>query len=157
MNVPRKDRVLFLDIDGVLNTPQDRMYPDPDECLTKELLARLDAFVSEVQCSIVISSSWRYRHTVFSLRQVFARHGFANVEAIIDFTPDLQTGAWNNLFAERGLEIDAWLKEHSEATHYAILDDTNDMVHLVSHFVQVDDVTGITNADLVKIKDILES
>jgi hypothetical protein len=150
MNIPRKDRVLFLDIDGVLNIPQDRMHPDPDRCLTPALLSRLDLFIQETNCSVVISSSWRYRHTLDSLREIFAKYGFTFTNSIVDFTPDLASKAWNSV--PRGLEIDNWLKEHPEVTHYAILDDTDDMLHLTDHLILVDDGMGLSDGDLREIK-----
>jgi hypothetical protein len=152
---PRKDIVLFLDIDGVLNTPQDRMHPDPDQCLTPVLLARLDLFLKETNCSAVISSSWRCRHTLDSLQGVFTENGFTSTNSIVSFTPDFAAEGWSSI--PRGLEIDSWLKEHSEVTHFAILDDTDDMLHLTDHLVLVDDSTGLTEANLIKLRYLLIS
>ena len=52
-------RVLFLDVDGVLNTYDGFSGYDPKEFLKKEMTLRLKAIIEKTNCKIVLSSSWR--------------------------------------------------------------------------------------------------
>ena len=120
-------KVIFLDIDGVLNheehykwlhntdepTPLQRTYPytefNPKSCqLLKEI-------VEETGAEIVVSSSWRL-DGLAKLNKLFRFFGLPNA---IDITPCLNTA--------RGIEIGAWLAAHPEVDKYVILDDDEDM------------------------------
>lgn len=113
-------KVLFLDIDGVLNkhTTKER-YPYPPW----EGMVGLDAAIVEKyldwrkykDISVVLSSSWRLHPETFD---------YLNNNGIFwsDLTP--REISWRNGNSkQRGAEIAAWLKQHPETTHYAILDD----------------------------------
>lgn len=117
-------KVLFLDVDGVLNTPNTireygRDYINP---MKVELLNRLGGGIS-----VVISSSWRIMEGEAKTRQFLLDAGLKL--PIVGFTPDLETeDSWDNTFAEslesvRRKEIETWLHEHVGVTHFAILDD----------------------------------
>lgn len=120
-------KVIFLDIDGVLNhqkhyewlmntnepTPMQRTYPytefSPVSCkLLRDIIDNTDA-------KLVVSSSWRLDGLV-KLNKLFRFFGLPNA---IDVTPCLNTA--------RGIEIGAWLAAHPEVTNYVILDDDEDM------------------------------
>lgn len=111
-------KILFLDIDGVLNTEitltsssydSSLMGIDPYRAL---LIGRI---VEATGCEIVISSSWRYHPE--SLEVVKKR-----VMPFIDVTP------MNRGLSSRGMEIKQWLDAHPDVTRYAILDDATDML-----------------------------
>ena len=120
-------KVIFLDIDGVLNheqhykwlmetdepTPMQRTYPytefNPESCrLLREI-------IWETGAQIVVSSSWRLDGEA-RLNSLFKRFGLPRIYSI---TPCLNT--------ERGIEIGVWLAAHPEVTNYVILDDDEDM------------------------------
>lgn len=120
-------KVIFLDIDGVLNheqhykwlmetdepTPMQRTYPytefNPESCrLLKEI-------IWETNAKIVVSSSWRLAGED-RLKLLFKNLGLPNIYST---TPCLNTA--------RGIEIDAWLATHPEVDGYIILDDDEDM------------------------------
>ena len=82
-------RVLFLDIDGVLN--REGFEPDEDAGLASwieaELAARLSALARETEAVLVMSSSWREDAQLDELRDDLRRAG---VDAHLhDVTPVL--------------------------------------------------------------------
>lgn len=124
-------KVLFLDIDGVLNcmypTPsQDHEWVDLDEWrygFNPELVARLRYIVANTDCKIVVSSSWRH-HKSYAPYQSDRnwRDVLANKlrrerdEIFVGETPSDPKGI-------RGLEINQWLLGHPEVESYCVVDD----------------------------------
>jgi hypothetical protein len=132
-NVP----VLFLDVDGVLN-----QCGHHQEVLTEKagLLARI---VSETQCRIVVSSTWRlYEELRDRLTELLQVHAIS----ISDWTPciDRRTDSGIYIATERGEEIQRWLDENPGTTRFVILDDHADMAHLTAHLLQTESSTGLT-------------
>lgn len=120
-------KVIFLDIDGVLNherhykwlmetdepTLLQSVYPysefNPKSC---RLLMDI---IRETGAQIVVSSSWR----LDGENRLNSLFKFFGLPRIYDITPCLNTA--------RGIEIGAWLAAHPEVTNYVILDDDEDM------------------------------
>ena len=124
-------KVLFLDIDGVVNNKrtkknfQDFMAVDP------AMAALVQRIVRNTGCEIVLSSSWR-----------LFQNGRDEVERKIckfaDITPIL--------YAPRGYEIKAWLTLHPEIQHYAILDDAESILpEQRANFFQTTWESGLTD------------
>jgi hypothetical protein len=121
-------KIIFLDIDGVLNN-----YDTLGEGLDWEpsLVEILNRIIKETEAKVVISSTWRRteRH-----RNIIKNDMKIN---FIDITP--------KLWEERGYEIQAWLDKNPDVERFIILDDDSDMVHLMSHLIQTDGKFGLTN------------
>lgn len=106
-------KVLFLDIDGVVNKTdnfnpanKDTLWPIDRHCAFLVGKIQLDT-----GCEVVLSSSWRYHPDgVETVRK--------NVVPIIDITPKTN--------GRRGDEVAEWLEAHPEVERYAILDDDDD-------------------------------
>lgn len=85
-------RIVFLDIDGVLNHSatrgamwsEDEPLPIP---IAPECMARLNRLIAETGAKIVISSSWRLFARWEDLGPALMRHGL--VGDVIGETPDL--------------------------------------------------------------------
>lgn len=126
-------KVLFLDIDGVLNhagwRPNGkRRRFDPEAC------DQLERVVRETDARIVVSSSWRLGEDLASLKDRLFSCGLGCVDRIIDMTPSLggsrvkdATGALVYRDRRRGDEIAAWLRE-AHVTSYVIVDDDDDVL-----------------------------
>lgn len=145
-------KILFLDIDGVLNNEawfkkcaNEGIY-DP---LDKELVQKLN----KLDCEVVISSSWgcdngqtwkRLRLKGFNLK-------------VIGYTEHHEMGSdW----IVRGNSIKKWLNDncHDIDYQYAIVDDDGDMLlEQKEHFAQTDSIVGITDKDVEKLNEILNS
>lgn len=115
-------KIIFLDIDGVLNSTQyDRMRTNEQGNIDETRLTLLKQLVDETKAQIVLSSSWRKhweKETALcdkvgqELNEVFAKHGLC----IYDKTPV----SVNN---DRAEEIRMWLNEYNSPEHFVILDD----------------------------------
>jgi len=127
-------KVIFLDIDGVLNcakTPNPRKFP---YVVDKRLLARLQKLLDRTGAKVVLTSSWR----LDPVGLFAAKHWGV---PFIDVCPDKPR-------SPRRKEILDWLSNHPKATRYAIIDDEDDELDELPLF-QPSAQTGIT-MDLVK-------
>lgn len=127
-------RVIFLDIDGVLNcdrTPNPRKFP---YIVDKRLLARLKKLLRRTRAKVVLSSSWRLDPVGVLAAKYWG-------VPFIDTLPDLPEKT-------RRDEVLSWLAAHPEVTRYAILDDEDDGLDNLPLF-QPSSKTGITG-EIVK-------
>jgi hypothetical protein len=134
-------RILFLDIDGVLNSsfylhgkPRKTW---PFEHIDPAAVQLLNKVVRETDCKIVISSSWRIILPYWVLRMVLACRGFEFASHIIDQTP-------RHGFDNRGMEIQAWLNKRPDVSRFVIVDDDMDMAHLMPKLVKTSWHSGLT-------------
>jgi hypothetical protein len=135
--------ILFLDIDGVLNSA-DFLYqvrlktPQGPIVLADQwqLSALLDPGAIQVlnqildasNAEIVVSSTWRLSLSVGDFRKVFQEMGIRG--KILGVTPHLSC-------RPRGEEIHQWLLENRKLGHpFAILDDDSDMGDLAPFLVK---------------------
>lgn len=140
-------KILFLDIDGVLNcdSTKERIGPDGGIFasfigIDKRLLKLFQDWRADKPIEVVLSSTWR---TDDRLMKVLADHGLT----WLDITPNM---------GHRGREIDVWLTRHAPADEYAILDDIQQFYkHQLSRFVQTSYVHGIRPKNLKKLEGIL--
>lgn len=155
-------KVIFLDIDGVLNNilrenvsrieGMEGIYHHDPKCvkLLNNLIAATDA-------KIVVSSTWRLGETMDSMNRILK--GIGVVGKLIGMTPRLDK--WNL----RGNEIRCWINTHAEEVlnckahefqNYVILDDDSDMLlWQVDNFIHVDPSNGLTKRDICKAYRIL--
>jgi hypothetical protein len=153
--------VIFLDIDGVLNSirsmiavhdPQvghkpHRSYMErhSDELDTMAILL-LRRLCIEADAKIVISSSWRILyHELSDFVQFFADHGWENAP-VIGVTPRLDS--------MRGDEVQRYVFDHPEITKYVIFDDDSDFFN-DQPLVHVNMADGLCLKHFVKALDIL--
>ena len=133
-------RIIFLDIDGVLNchkTPNPRKFP---YVIDDGLLARFRQLIERTGASVVLSSTWRYDPAgIFS-----AKHYGVN---FIDITPDMPD-------EPRGKEILEWLRNKPEVTRYAVIDDEDDELDELPLF-QPSSHTGLTEKIVEGVTDYL--
>ena len=103
-------KVLFLDIDGVVNNARTEKQRGDLICIDSDLASLIRRIVNNTGCEVVLSSSWR-----------LFKHGRDEIERLVvkcfDITPKLR--------GPRGFEIQAWLMSHPEVERYAILDDAD--------------------------------
>ena len=123
-------KVVFLDIDGVLNckrTPNPRKFPfivDP------VLLERLRRLLDLTGAEIVLSSSWRFD----PVGLLAARHFEIPFADTIPDEPD----------QPRCQEILDWLRAHPEVERFAVIDDQDDELDPLPLF-QPSRRTGLTD------------
>lgn len=140
-------RLIFLDLDGVLNSAQwfARMNAD---CLARRpihnmidpaCVHRLNRLIEVSAAEIVVSSTWRIVHNLVDIRAALHHHGFTG--RIIGQTP--------RYLQNRGTEIQTWLTANGhDAENLVILDDDTDMAHLLLCLVCTSWSVGLTDADV---------
>ena len=142
-------KVIFLDVDGVLNSAQDGYSI---RLSTDSHLRLLQRITKETGVKIVRSSSWRIGFTTAS-KNLLARFKEYGLE-LMDCTPEL-SGAC------RGDEIRKWLEEfevENDVERFAILDDEADMAEFTeSNLIQTDTNVGLQKADAVRCIKLLNS
>ena len=130
--------VVFLDIDGVLNSYLWSIRPktieenqgDPD--LDPIAIKLLNNFTNTFNLKIVISSDWRISSFCIP------RLENAGVQNIIDTTPVTIFKMRNSsVHFTRGEEIQFWLDSHPEVKKFVIFDDREDFEQL-NNYVKVD-------------------
>lgn len=140
-------KVLFLDVDGVLNSSRSRSI----RALSRGALRRLSRVVDATGCMIVVSSTWRLHPEFLTLLRRRLAH--RNIH-IIGITDKLMDG--HDRPVERGVEIHQWMIDHPGVTAYAILDDTDEMLRYQRQFfVQTNMAVGMTDEDAEKAISIL--
>ena len=139
------EKVIFLDIDGVLNTAEYLDGIHAFEAMNPVIVAILRHLVESTKAVIVISSTWRHgKGWEERVRRVFSQSGWNN-PPILDKTPDLPGG--------RGKEIATWLSEHSVTSFVIVDDDIFDMLpEQQEHIVHCDMGLGFTKLHAQEIK-----
>lgn len=144
-------RIIFLDIDGVLNSWAS-FYK-----ITTEKLQLLNDLIEQTGAKIVISSSWRigskdvkdFLDKNFSNKRTF-RLDNPNQELIDNIFYNNTIGLTDTFGPNRGDEIKRWLDIYSDDVEsYVIFDDDSDMLdEQLEHFVQTDTYYGITDREI---------
>lgn len=162
-------KIIFLDIDGVLNHEnfyEDRFIneqnneskiPYPYSEIDPKCVKYLNQLISETGAKVVISSTWRKSGLEYC-KDVLEYHGFEG--EIIDITPNLRS---ENCL--RGNEILTWMQKnesiigsHYNFTEYVILDDDSDMLYWQrNNFILVDRFVGLTMGNVFQSKKIMNN
>lgn len=126
-------KVVFLDVDGVLNSSKTtRKTSGGYRFVSSRKIRSLRHILNETGAKVVLSSDWRYdrddpryNRDFLELKKELLKYGIQ----FYDFTPEISS-------AHRGMEIDLWLKDHSEVSNFVILDDRTDIEPNKDHWVQ---------------------
>ena len=105
-------KVLFLDIDGVVNRVGTRQRYRGFMGIDPFLASMVGKIILDTGAAVVLTSTWRHFQ---GGREEVDRH----VYKTFDVTPIADTGF-------RGEEVKMWLDDHPEVTRYAIVDDGSD-------------------------------
>ena len=109
-------KVIFLDIDGVLNSDEyvDRVKKTDIQGIERDIdiekVKLLKRAIDETGAKVVLSSTWRYTKNASYLKGLLANYGIR-----VDSTPYIQD--------KRGLEIKKWLSENQGVEDFLIIDD----------------------------------
>ena len=126
-------KVIFLDVDGVLNTEECDNAPKEGEKgseaflyhentpipLLKRCLDNLQFVLQQTDAKIVISSSWRlFPERLELLTKVLEALSPSEEPVVIGITPDL-----SNSWSGRGEEVRAWLEQNKNCSRFVVVDD----------------------------------
>jgi HAD domain in Swiss Army Knife RNA repair proteins len=139
-------KVLFLDIDGVLNRIGTRNRTSTRWNgfigMEPELVARCNRLVEETGAQVVLSSVWRLHD---SWRETMKANGLTF--EFLDRTPKHEERF-------RGHEVALWLTKQPEVERYAIVDDDNDF-YISQPLVQTSYHDGLTEQMARRIAALL--
>jgi hypothetical protein len=122
-------KVIFLDIDGVLNcskTPNPRDFP---YIVDKRLLARFKKLLDRTRARVVLTSSWRLDPIGLYAAKYWG-------VPFMDVCPDMPK-------RPRRTEVRSWLTHHPKVTRYVVIDDEDDELDELPLF-QPSATTGLT-------------
>lgn len=126
-------KVVFLDVDGVLNN-FDMIRDYGFDYIDDDMVRRLGMVISQTDADIVLSSYWRLNPKDRSLVDAALKKWGMFVH---DRTPHMP--------GPRFVEISQWLGENPEADRYAIIDDDEEAgVGMEASFFRTDPEVGIT-------------
>jgi len=146
-------KVLFLDIDGVLNNDATtEKSPDGYTGIDDSLVERLAKVIKELELTIVLTSTWKddwinKKPDGLYLDAKMEKHDIQILNRTFDTSE-----------SKRGSGIRTYLSQN-DIESYVIVDD-NDFSdftdELLDHFVMTNPVTGLSDADIVAIKKIVK-
>lgn len=155
-------KVIFLDNDGVIclsNTwgtrhkkqkewggaklsMSPREYPIQYrfDNFDKKAVEVLNSIIEETDCEIIVSSDWRLHGTLEELGEYYQSQGIVKKPiGVTDLFKDIYPREWSqlrfraDLELERYMEINHWLENHPEVTHWVAVDDLNMSVDYLSN------------------------
>lgn len=173
-----KERYLFVDFDGVLNTMEyqtalqwkgEARWDMYGSLFDPYAVANLSLIIEQTAAKIVISSSWRL-DGINRMREMWSTRGLPG--EIYGLTPELDQVCFNNLeeksnsfsvipYGTRGLEINEWLRLNPDRYFldysYAIIDDFDDFLSKqMPHVILTEPETGLTKELAAKAISILQ-
>uniref|UniRef100_A0AB39AJD6 Uncharacterized protein n=1 Tax=Vibrio phage P018-4 TaxID=3229728 RepID=A0AB39AJD6_9CAUD len=155
-------KIIFLDIDGVLNSDSilSEYIPEIDGeyyPYQKHLVDNLNQVLTSTGAKIVVSSTWRLGESVQRLQYLLTHMGVKG--EVIG-----KTDSYSDRFVVRGNEIFKWIIDneemlgchHYDFEDYAIIDDDSDMLYdQRNNFVHTNGREGLTPEDVNKAIEIL--
>ena len=159
-------KIIFLDVDGVLNCSTSKSFCHDDlygiiTGIDSDKVKRLAKIVEITGAEIILSSDWKdgwnkyYTGRKPSHVKYLDNHLYKKGKLTIkDKTPNTSKGSWF-----RGNEILTYLKSHQDVENYVILDDTFfedfSIKEISEHLVLTDHKVGLTDFDVEKAIKIL--
>lgn len=143
-------KVIFLDIDGVLNSDEyfkkikGKKIEGIENEVDIEKIKLLKKAVVATRAKVVLISSWRNKENGILLKQLLMQYGI-----LADSTPFIES--------ERGKEIKQWLANHPATEDYVILDDeifdSYDDI-LIKKLIKISNGNGINYGEGLQQKNI---
>ena len=168
-------KVIFLDVDGVLNSSRT-LYEDIS--LEDDLISNLKELVDKTGAKIILSSSWRLStEAVATLMDKLDKFGlvisgmtcdgvdldwierfeFNATKKYLDTRFDYDENKQIKITHDRGAEIFKWLSEHKEVESFVILDDEDFDIknYFPDKLIKTNFKTGLTKEDVKKAIQII--
>jgi hypothetical protein len=154
--------IIFLDIDGVLNStewsesrplrdfipPRLAQQAFDEERIDLNCVELLRTVVQLTGARLVMTSTWRRRIGVSEFVRLFALYGW-NEAPVIGVTPRIAG-------LIRGDEVEAWLSNNDYAGPYVCVDDDDDF-RIGQPLIQTNREVGMTRLDAERCVEVLTS
>ena len=163
------NKVIFLDIDGVLNSnfwnDSHQVEISDGKLIDSEKVKLLAKLIEATEAEIILHSGWRFwfdekvkplRYEASYLESVLVTHGLR----ISGITPDLsddEIKRTKKFSKVKASEILLWLKDNPQVDSWLVLDDLD--LHnevIAKHQIMTDSSEGITEEDVAKAISILQ-
>jgi hypothetical protein len=146
----KPEKVIFLDIDGVLNTDK-HLRKFGRDYIDQKLISILRAIVLQSKAEIVLSSTWRLDNYAKNLvKQALETKDLK----FICCTPHIESTTKKR--TNRAEEIKKWVEKHPSVKKYAVLDDRDDAGYgIEKSFFQTDPRIGLTYSIAEKVVEHL--
>jgi len=147
-------KVIFLDFDGVITTPDTKWH------IGLVYVKRIKKICDVTGAKLVISSSWqRYAGINNESREERVNNWLKGIlmkgyrgpikKFFQDYTYDMSGRFYGEYGPDRGADIKSWLVRNPDVTNYVIIDDEDDMLdEQLFKFVQTDWVFGIQDREV---------
>lgn len=168
-------KVIFLDVDGVLNSDRT-LYEDVS--LEDDLILNLKEIVNKTKAKIILSSSWRLStDAIATLMNKLDKFGlvisgitcdgvdldwlekykFDATKKYLDTKFDCDENRQIKITRDRGAEIFKWLHDHDDCAYVILDDEIEDIKPYFSEsvIVKTSYKTGLTKEDVKKAIQIL--
>lgn len=145
--------VVFLDYDGVVNTPMwdeegkhcSFAFPQDNKVNNFQCVQWVSEFCQKFGYSIVVSSTWRLDS---NYKECLINGGLRDGIEIL--------GRTEHLYSTRGYEIKKYLEQHPEIEYFLIFDDDADMDELIDHLIECDASIGFGRNEYHKAERLHE-
>lgn len=154
-------RILFLDVDGVLNSSETRKTKIVS--MNKKFVDQLTRILKETNCDIVVSSYWSILNMNENLEFFKCLNEACNDVEQYNYIKNKIIGETYKTmsYRPRGFDIKSWIdNEYQEDPNlnykvlkFVIIDDRNDMEPYHHHLVQTNDDEGLT---IEKASEVIE-
>lgn len=155
-------KVLFLDVDGVLNCESSQVKtPSGYRFVEEQFLNRLKRIIAETDAKIVLSSTWR--HGFYDIKRgntdtVDAKDYILLVDKLLEFGIEIYSHTPELEVYHRGSEIYAWLVNAEETIEgFVILDDDDDIYPMEGKVVRPFFEEGVQDEHAIRAIEILNS
>jgi len=153
-------KIIFLDIDGVLNTSEymGSIQGSEEEmkAIDPQAVKILNDLITDTGAKVVITSTWRRFVPFTEICYTLENKGLTNINSIIGMTRYLLPRKMSMPSTPRGKEIQEWINGFGSEniTKFVIIDDDSDMVHLMPNLIKINNKVGLTvqNADRAREK-----
>jgi hypothetical protein len=154
-------RVLFLDVDGVLNG-HDFIVEAQSCTIRRECVTHLNRVLKATDARLVLSSAWRYMvlggaMTLDGFGYLLRTHGLIGPSGLIVGTTGFDAMPIDPRDRdERARQVSSWLAEHGPVDAYAVVDDDDFGWARHGHpHVLTDPGRGLTAADADRLIELL--
>lgn len=147
-------KVIFLDYDGVVNTPMWELragkwicsfaFPKDNTVNNPQAVQWVSEFCENYGYSIVVSSTWRHKD---NYKECLINGGLREGIKILGKTPYVRCG-------HRGDEISQWLEQHPDVDQYLIFDDDTDMTIHKDRLVKCDTSVGFLEREFERAEEL---
>lgn len=140
-------KILFLDIDGVLNGWNTKERIGGYIFIDEERILRLKEIIDKTGAKIVLSSSWRMCNDPTS--QLYILYT-GLVDKLKEYDLELYDTTPSSTYGYRGTEIRDWFKLQNidDIESFVILDDDNDLKPYGRRHVQTSPVNGLSDKNV---------